>query len=435
MNPDVQVAIALLIVAVSVYLVVRRVDVRLVLFTAALALGTLALRPWVIFDEFLREMANGNTIGPICSAMGYAFILRAIGADREMVRLLIRPIRRIRWLLIPGGCTVGFFTNMAITSQTAVAAAVGPILVPLMLAAGFHPIIVAATLVLGCSVGGSLYNPGEAVVVNIAGPANVHVSNVLDRMFVPELLGFFAATITFTILSRREPKEAVQVPSSLVTAIDDHQPIQLIKALLPPLPIAMLLLLQPRFNLFPPILQLYPQGLPASHAMILSAIVALFVDRKDLSAQARAFFEGTGFAYVNVISLIVTATCFIKGLEVVGLIQMMVSAIHSSGFIGKSASAFFPWVLAVLGGSGTAPCVAFCKAVLPSISAKDVTTAIDFGVLAAISSSFGRTMSPVASIVFFTSVLLNVTPLQIIRRTAPALAAAAAVVFVFMLGR
>jgi DcuC family C4-dicarboxylate transporter len=323
---------------------------------------------------------------------------------------------------------------MAITSQTAVAASVGPILVPLMLAARFHPIIVAATLVLGCSVGGSLYNPGEPVVVNIAGPANVHVGDVLNRMYVPELLGFVTAVTAFTLFSRRVPKEEISA-NRAVLDVDKDQPVHLLRALLPPLPIVMLTLLLPRFRLIPPLLELYPQGLPASHAMIVSTIVAMLVYRKDISVQAKAFFEGAGFAYVNVISLIITATCFIRGMETVGMTQMLTSAISNSGFFGKLASGFFPWVLAVLGGSGTAPCVAFCKAVLPAISAANVNAAIDLGVLAAIASSFGRTMSPVAAVVFFTSALLNVTPLQIIRRTTPPLAFAAVTVLVFMLSR
>ena len=430
-----QIAIALLIVAIAVYLVVKRVDVRLALFAAGLALGFVALKPWAILDEFLREMANSNTIGPICSAMGYAFVLRAIGADREMVRLLIAPIRRVKWLLVPGGCIVGFLTNMAITSQTAVAASVGSILVPLMLAAGFHPIIVAATLVLGTSGGGSLYNPGEAVVVNIAGPAKAPVGTVLDRMFLPELLAFSATVIAFTLMSRRIPKESIEQEFETFGEIDSGKSVHVFKALLPPLPVAMLFLSQPRFQLFPWLLKVYPDGLPVSHAMIVSAMVALLAYRKDLSAQTRAFFDGAGFAYINVISLIVTATCFIKGLELVGLTQMLVSAISSSGLVGKTASGFFPWLLAVIGGSGTAPSVAFSKAVLPPLSASNLNGAIDLGVIAAIAASFGRTMSPLAAVVFFTSALLKVTPLQIVKRTAPALAVGAAVVLAFMLSR
>src|SRR5262245_66684893 len=115
MNPDVQIAMSLLIIAAAVYVVIKGMDVRLALFSAGLALASLALKPWLIFDEFLREMGNGNTIGPICSAMGYAFVLRAIGADREMVRLLIAPIRRVRGALVPGGVAGGFPRHLGVT--------------------------------------------------------------------------------------------------------------------------------------------------------------------------------------------------------------------------------------------------------------------------------------------------------------------------------
>ena len=77
--------------------------------------------------------------------------------------------------------------------------------------------------------------------------------------------------------------------------------------------------------------------------------------------------------------------------------------------------------LAVLSGSGTAPSVAFSKAVLPSLSAVDVLEAVDLGLLGAIGATFGRTMSPVAAVVIFTSTLTGCSPLQIVKRTGPPL--------------
>src|ERR1043165_6670605 len=156
-----QFAAALVIIALTMVFLLRGAEVRLTLFAAGLALATLALTPLTVFDVFFAEMGNGKTIGPICSAMGYAFVLRATGADRAAVQLLLAPARRAWWLLIPGGCLTGFVMNIAITSQTACAAAVAPILVPLMRAAGFPAAIAGATLVLGRSGGGSLYNAGD----------------------------------------------------------------------------------------------------------------------------------------------------------------------------------------------------------------------------------------------------------------------------------
>jgi len=45
--------------------------------------------------------------------------LRRLSAERvrqELVRLLIAPLRRVPWLLIPGGCAVGFVANIAVVN-------------------------------------------------------------------------------------------------------------------------------------------------------------------------------------------------------------------------------------------------------------------------------------------------------------------------------
>ena len=88
---------------------------------------------------------------------------------------------------------MGFVTKTAITSQTVVAATVGPILVPLMLAAGFHPLITAAPLVLGCSGGGNLFNPSDADLVAIQQASNAPMPSILNAMFAPLVVGFAVA--------------------------------------------------------------------------------------------------------------------------------------------------------------------------------------------------------------------------------------------------
>jgi C4-dicarboxylate transporter, DcuC family len=411
--------IAFFVLAGAVVLVARGVDVRLVLFATGLTLASMVMKPLVVFDAFLRTVGDEKIVGPICSAMGFAWVLRVSGSDRELARFLIRPIRRVKWLLVPGGCAVGFVTNMAITSQTASAAAVGPILVPVMLAAGWHPILVGATLVLGCSAGGNLYNPGEADIVTIQATTKAPLVQILDRVFLPELVGFAAAVAVFTLLCRNTPREHVEPP--LAFDADLERKIEVTKALLPILPIALLLLLQPRFHLVPPLLERYPEGVPVPHVMVFSTLVAMLVYRHEVSAQTRAFFEGMGFGFVHVISLIITASCLIAGMEAAGLVALLVGAVAGFGLFAMFLSGAIPLALGVLSGSGTAPSVAFSKAVLPSLSAVDLVGAIDLGLLGAIGATFGRTMSPVAAVVIFTSTLVGCTPLQIVKRTGPAL--------------
>jgi DcuC family C4-dicarboxylate transporter len=208
-----------------------------------------------------------------------------------------------------------------------------------------------------------------------------------------------------------------------------------VKAFLPPLPVLMLLALQPRYRLWPWLADRYKDGLPVSHAMIFSTMIAFLIHRKEISAQARTFFDGMGKAYTNIISLIITGRCFIKGIEAVGMIKSLVAVVSGQGFFGKLATESFPWALAVLSGSGIAPCVSFCEAVLPTVAKVDPQGALHLGVLAAVASNFGRTMSPVAAVVMFSATLVKVSPVEIVKRTAPPLLAGGVVLLLIILFR
>jgi DcuC family C4-dicarboxylate transporter len=426
-------ALAIVVIAVAVFFLIRGYDVRLVLFSAGLVLCSLALDPLRVFDEFRKSMGDLDYVAPICTAMAFSSVLAAGGCDREMVRLLMKPLRKLKWALIPGGCLVGFLTNSAITSQTGAAAAVGPILVPLLLAAGFPPAVAGACLVLGCSGGGNLLNMAEPDFVAIKENAKVPTDDVLKAMVLPEVASFLVAATLFTLLFRQRKAEEPTVAISATPV--EEPPINLMKALLPPLPVVMLLLLLPRFKVWPWLIAKYPEGLPISHAMIFCTIVAFLVNRKEISEQARTFFDGMGKAYANIISLIITGRCFIAGITAVGMIASLVRIVSGQGFWGKLATETFPWALAVLSGSGIAPCVSFCRAVLPHVAEKDPQGAMQLGVLAAVASQFGRTMSPVAAVVMFSSTLVKVSPIEIVKRTAPPLLVGGVVLLIIMMLR
>lgn len=335
------VTLSLLVIAAATYALLREVDVRLVLFAAGVALAALGGAPVVVFDAFLAEMANGKTIGPICSAMGFAYVLRATGCDRQMVKLLLKPVSRAPWLLIPGGCAVGFVTNIAITSQTASAAAVGPILIPLLLAAGYSPLTAAATLLLGCSGGGSLYNPGDADLAAIHDSSGAPMAQVLQAMLSPLLGGFVAAVALFMIFSKRSAAAGTTTQPEL-----PEGPVELSKALLPPLPVLLIFAALPG-GMVPDLPAPYDKGLPVSHAMLIGTIAVLLVHRRELSQQVKTFFEGMGYAYVNVISIIVTASCFIAGLTQTGLTASFVSLVSDTNIAGKVAAGVLPGMLAI----------------------------------------------------------------------------------------
>src|SRR5438067_702563 len=110
--------IGLAIIAGAIYAIFRGVDVRLALLVAALALGVLAGNPAAVVRVFLVTLADEKFVVPICCAMGFAHVLRLTQCDRHLVHLLVRPLKRVRALLIPGTVLVGFCVNMPIISQT-----------------------------------------------------------------------------------------------------------------------------------------------------------------------------------------------------------------------------------------------------------------------------------------------------------------------------
>ena len=99
--------------------------------------------------------------------------------------------------------------------------------------------------------------------------------------------------------------------------------------------------------------------------------------------------------------------------------------------LARVASPVLTSAMAVVSGSGTAPSVAFSKAMLPGILPVSAAQAIDVGVLGAIGANVGRTMSPVAAVVLFTSALASVSIADLVRLSARAMLAALAAVILY----
>ncbi|MCX7930465.1 MAG: C4-dicarboxylate transporter DcuC [Chlorobi bacterium] len=415
---DWQLAIAVTVGFGALVLVWRGVDVRLVLIGAGIVLTSLRGEPQRVLDAFLRTMGDGNIVGPICSAMGYAFVLRAVGADRAMVELLAIPLRRLRWLLVPGGCIVGFVVNMAITSQTAAAAAVGPILVPILHNAGYSRLTSAVVLVVGCSTGGNLFNPGEPDIVTIAAASGAPIHHAIAAVSMPHLVGFACAVGVTTLLSLGDQR-VLSTQSPPLTRPS------FLRAMLAPLPIILLLVLLPQWRVVPAIADLYPSGVPVTHVMVPCAVLAIVFHWRRASELTRHFFDGLGYGFTAVISIIIAAACFLEGLRAMGAIEHLVALLSNASNAAPVLALFVTMGLAVISGSGTAPSVTFSKAVLPTmVSVAGLDRAVELGALGAIGASLGRTMSPLAAVVIFSAQLTDVPPRQIVRRTAAAMLAA-----------
>src|SRR5687768_6732072 len=124
--------LAALVIAAAGFAVYRGLDVRLALIAAAFALAGLAGDVVPVIREFLATFSNEKFVVPICTAMGFAYVLRHTECDQHLVRLLTNPLRSARLFLIPGVVVVGFLVNIPVISQTSTAVCLGAVVVPLM---------------------------------------------------------------------------------------------------------------------------------------------------------------------------------------------------------------------------------------------------------------------------------------------------------------
>ena len=155
------ISLSLIVILLTVMAVLKGVDVRLALLLAAVTLGLLGGNPAAIVRTFLATMAREQFVVPLCTAMGFAHALRRTGCDQHLVHLLVKPLEHVRFLVLPGAVLVGFFVDVPIISQTSTAVAIGPVLIPLLLAClRITPVTTGAALLLGTSMGGELLNPG-----------------------------------------------------------------------------------------------------------------------------------------------------------------------------------------------------------------------------------------------------------------------------------
>jgi DcuC family C4-dicarboxylate transporter len=401
-------------------LFVRRMDVRLVLLVGSLPLFMTGRGLSSMLVRVADEMANPATVVPICAAIGFAFVLRLTGCDQELVQLLLRPLRVVRALVIPGGILAGYLINTTIVSQTGTAAVLGPVLVPLLRAAGLGPITAGAVLLLGSSMGGELFNQGAVEVRKLAELTGRSSSQVIAHSARLNLLSSSAALTGFWLMAVRrerrliEPVKPCAIAAAATTDLE-QPPIRLIKAVVPVLPIV-LLALDAHFGPNP-VTRFLPGPSRILAAMLIGVVAAGLTSLDKLAGLATAFFEGAGYAYTHVISLIVAASTFAEGLRQSGLIGLLIRALLPWPAAAQVVATGAAWCLAFVSGTGIAPAVAIMEFFVPAAGSMGIDP-VRLGALTAIGAHFGRTMSPAAAVVVLSARLSDSQPADLIRRVA-----------------
>ena len=403
--------LAVLVVFITVWALIKRYETKLVLITAGLVLTMLTLNPMAGLDAFAKSMTNAALIQAICGAMGFAFVISYTRCDEHLVTLLAKPLAKLGLFLIPAAAAVTFFVNTAIPSAAGCAAAVGATLIPLMLKAGIRPAGAAAAVLMGTY--GAVLSPGMSHNAFVAKMAKMDIMDLIAHHapFSMVMIGIGIVGITIVCFLFKDHKAGAEAMANVKEKADAITKANPLYALAPFVPLILLVL----GNTSVPALKM---GVP--QAMIIGAIFALAVTRLSPAKMTNEFFNGMGKGYADVIGIIIAAGVFAAGLQTSGLITAFIDVLKHSNDIARWGGSIGPFLMAVITGSGDAAAFAFNEAVTPH-AAQFGMTIPDLGMLAAIAGSLGRTMSPVAGVVILVSGIAMVSPIDVVKRTAPAM--------------
>lgn len=205
--------------------------------------------------------------------------------------------------------------------------------------------------------------------------------------------------------------------------VDDVEPLlptaPSIYAILPILPIALLMIFSEIFGFFTP-----PIQLDTTTVMFISLFVALIFEGiryrklKPLMASLQVFWNGMGDIFKSVVTLIITADVFAQGLISLGFIDGLIAGTQSLGFnavgIGVVMTIMI-FLASMLMGSGNAAFFAFGPLV-PKIATQLGISTTTLILPMQLAASMGRTVSPVSGVLIATAEIAKVSSMDIVKR-------------------
>ena len=428
--------IGLAIVVVTFYLIYKNYEARLVLALSGLVMGFIGQvvvgtngGVSAAVDAFVKQLVNGGLVPTIVTVMGFGYVMTFTKCSDHLVNLLVKPLARVPVIVIPGAVIITWLLNIVLPSAAGIAAAVGVLLIPALIALKVRPVMAAAAVFIG--TWGSVVSPGlmfNPQIADIAFKAKEipapDAMIVIMQEALPCAIGALVAAICLTIICI-VLKEGVG-STEIVKELPDGEEIQKnfkvnpIKAIIPIIPLALLVLASKQVGVLPTKAFSVPVCMLIGTAIGL--IVALF-NKQKIGEASKKFCRGAGDGFCDVVILIAAAAMVASGMKAIGLTGALVDAMKGSQSVAMFAAAAGPFVMAAISGSGNAAALAFNQAITPN-AADFGLTIVQLGAVAQIAAGLGRSMSPVAGGVIILAGIAGVNPMEVVKRTAiPAIVA------------
>ena len=417
--------LGVLIIIATGYFIIKRYEVRMVLllagalmtWIAAIGSGNFEIAAFTAPVGAFAGAMTGSLVPIILTVMGFAFVLKLTECDAHLVNLIAKPLAKVTVILVPGTVVLTYLINTALVSAAGVAAAVGAVMIPTLIAAGVKPAMAATAVMAGTF--GSTLSPGNAHNATLAGIADVSPVEIVQAITPLSITAMIIGAVTLTVVAFTLKENKGHVAESDADAPKEFK-VNVAKAMVPLVPLALLVLSN----------TLEMRAFTVPEAMFIGVVLACVVSMANPQEVSKQFFSGMGMAYAEIIGIIIAATVFSAGMTAIGLTGALLDFMANSHAIVGYAAFYGPMLLGALTGSGDAATITFNQLVTPH-AADFGMTYIPLGNLANIGGALGRTMSPVAGAAIVLASMAKVSPIEIAKRNAPGMIIASIVLVIF----
>ncbi|OKL37815.1 C4-dicarboxylate transporter DcuC [Domibacillus mangrovi] len=462
-------ASAIMAVAVVIYMLIKKMDIKMTLFLMGIVLifislgmgkeiaikdfestGSFLLDPLqVIVQQFRDTFGAAGFI--ILLLGGYTAYMSAIGANDVTVNVITKPISKFKsvYVLVPVVFLLGNLLSLVIPSASNLAIILLATLYPVLKKAGMSTLTASAIIATSATIIPTpLGSDNVAIAEELAKHALFANMSVTDYVFqyhalvsIPTLI--FIAIVHYFWQKRMDKKLAFNgIENNDESIVADHDlgiaGGKLYKTVYAILPI------------FPIILLLASYGIQLSTgtainvsveiATIASLILAILCELirykgdKKVLENTESFFKGMGGA-IPIVALLVAASVFVTGLKSIGLIDEIQALMqHNQGqgfdFILPLILVALTALIVLLSGSGIALFLAMVPLVVPLAEAAGISP-IAISVPMGLAGNLFRAVSPVAAVVLIVAGTVKVDPIEIVKRTSVPMLGG--VVFMFVL--
>lgn len=374
------------------------------------------------YIKFAFSETNAGVGLMIMAIGGFVAFIDKIGASDALVYLALKPLsffKKYPYVLASLVIPIGQFLFICIPSAAGLGLLLMASVFPIMVNLGVSRLS-AVSVITACTA----FGVGPASVITASSVKIIETDSV-SHFFesqIPLMLPLtFTLMIVYFVVNKYFDKKNKNTEEIVLEEKEIELKVPLIYAIIPILPLIILLLFSDIFAIFDP-----PINLGTTTVMIFCVIVGLIFelirtrDIKVVFQNLQLFFNGMGNIFKSVVTLIIAADIFAKGLISLMFIDGLIdsSQMLGLGSIGISiVMTLMIFMASILMGSGNAAFFAF-GSLVPKITTSLGVSTTSMILPMEYAASMGRTVSPISGVLLATSEIAKVSPFDIAKRNA-----------------